>query len=158
MDKGTVPVEYRWTDGNDADFHRFYLETEAYYSGLTGGAENRRAFIPYNLSEAISYVVIASVDGTAVGCAGLKAYSGSDAEVKRVWVEPGYRRNHIAEEMMDRIEEKAKALGFARTILQTRPVMQDAVGLYIGRGYRQIENYPPYDRLDGAVCFAKDLK
>ena len=27
MDKGTVPVEYRWTDGNDADFHRFYLET-----------------------------------------------------------------------------------------------------------------------------------
>ena len=94
----------------------------------------------------------------AVGFAGLKAYSGSDAEVKRVWVEPGYRRNHIAEEMMDRIEEKAKARGFARTILQTRPVMQDAVGLYIGRGYRQIENYPPYDRLDGAVCFAKDLK
>ena len=93
-----------------------------------------------------------------MGCAGLKAYSGSDAEVKRVWVEPGYRRNHIAEEMMDRIEEKAKARGFARTILQTRPVMQDAVGLYIGRGYRQIENYPPYDRLDGAVCFAKDLK
>ena len=158
MDKGTVPVEYRWTDGNDADFHRFYLETEAYYSGLTGGAENRRAFIPYNLSEAISYVVIASVDGTAVGCAGLKASSGSDAEGRRGRVGTGDRRNHSAEEMMDRIEEKAKARGFARTILQTRPVMQDAVGLYIGRGYRQIENYPPYDRLDGAVCFAKDLK
>ena len=23
--------------------------------------------------------------------------------------------------------------------------------------YTQIDNYPPYDRLDGAICFAKEL-
>lgn len=152
-----MKAEYRWTDGKDTDFRRFYTETEAYYNSLANGQENRRAFIPYNLSETVSEVIIAHFAGKAVGCAGMKAYSESDAEIKRVWVEPDYRRNHIAEEMMDRIEEKAKALGFQRAILQTRPVMKDAIGLYLKRGYRRIENYPPYDRLNGAVCFSKDL-
>ena len=152
-----MQAEYRWTDGSDRDFHRFYLKTEEYYSSMVGGLQNRRAFVPYNLSESISYVIIASVGGVAVGCAGLKAYSDSDAEIKRVWVEQDCRRNHIAAEMMERIEEKARVLGFRRTILQTRPIMRDAVSLYLKRGYRQIDNYPPYDHLEGAVCFAKDL-
>ena len=154
---GGMPVEYRWTDGKDEDFRRFYLETEAYYSSIVGGLKNRQAFVPHNLSEAVSYVIIAGIKGKAVGCAGLKAYSDSDAEIKRVWVERDCRRNHIADEMMDRIEGKARELGFRRTILQTRPIMKDAVALYLKRGYRRIDNYPPYDRLDGAVCYAKEL-
>ena len=36
--------------------------------------------------------------------------------------------------------------------------MTDAVKLYTVLGYHQIENYPPYDKLDDAVCFAKELK
>lgn len=152
-----LQAEYRWTNGLDKDFHRFYLKTEEYYNRIVGGPENRRAFVPYNQSGSISEAIIASINGNAVGCAGLKAYSDSDAEIKRVWVEQDYRRNHIAEEMMDRIERKARELGFQRTILQTRPIMKDAVGLYLKRGYRRIDNYPPYDRMDGVVCFAKDL-
>jgi ribosomal protein S18 acetylase RimI-like enzyme len=58
---------------------------------------------------------------------------------------------------MDRIEEKARQAGFRCLILQTRPAMADAVRLYESRGYRLIPNYPPYDRLDGAVCYAKTL-
>lgn len=153
-----MQVQYRWTDGKDEDFRRFYLKTEEYYSRIVGGVQNRRAFVPYNLSDTISDVIVAGMDGAAVGCAGLKAYSESDAEIKRVWVEPDYRGNHIADEMMNRIEKRAKELGFRRTILQTRPIMRDAVGLYRKRGYYPIDNYPPYDRLDGAVCFAKDLE
>ena len=153
-----MQVEYRWTDGEDEDFHHFYFETEAYYSSIVGGAMNRQAFIPYNLSESVSHVIIASVNGIAVGCAGLKPYSDSDAEVKRVWVKENCRRNSIANDMMNRIEEKAMELGFRRTILQTRLVMKEAVALYLKRGYQQIDNYPPYDKLDSAVCFAKILR
>ena len=67
-------AEYRWTDGSNEDFRRFYLRTEAYYSSIVGGLENRMAFVPYNFSETISDVIIAYVGGMAVGCAGLKAY------------------------------------------------------------------------------------
>ena len=65
-------IIYKWTDGNDEDFQRFYLKTEEYYSSIVGGIENRKGFIPYNISESITEVLIAYIDDTAVGCAGLK--------------------------------------------------------------------------------------
>ena len=59
---------------------------------------------------------------------------------------------------MRMLEERIAVQGFERAILQTRDSMTAAVRLYLGLGYRKIENYPPYDKLDGAVCFAKKLK
>jgi ribosomal protein S18 acetylase RimI-like enzyme len=150
-------IRYIWTDGNNKDFQRFYLSTEEYYSSLVGGVQNRIGFIPYNISDSIGTVLIACIDDNAVGCAGLKKYSDTDAEIKRVWVEPDHRRKHIAEDMMKMIEEKARQSGFRRTMLQTRESMRDAVSLYEKLGYLRIANYPPYDKLYGAVCFAKEL-
>jgi len=152
-----MQLSFRWTDGNDRDFQRFYLKTEEYYNQLVGGAENRKAFIPYNISESIRDVLIAYDGNTAVGCAGLKPFSGSDAEVKRVWVEPEYRKHHIALKIMRLLEEKARENGFSRLILQTREIMTGAVRLYEKTGYCRIQNYPPYDGMEDAVCFAKDL-
>ena len=152
-----MKTDYRWTDGNDEDFRKFYLKTEEFYSSIVGGLKNREAFVPYNLSESISDVLIASVDGVAVGCAGLKAYSDSDVEIKRVWVDPEFRGNHISTAMMDALEQRAQELGFRRAILQTRPQMEEAVHLYTKRGYELTDNYPPYDKLEGAICFAKEL-
>ena len=152
-----MQLSFRWTDGRDRDFQSFWLKTEAYYNQLVGGAGNRKAFVPYNLSESIPDVLIACDGDTAVGCAGLKPYSGSDTEVKRVWVELPYRGNHIAQHLMIQLEKKARENEFSRLILQTREIMTGAVRLYESLGYHRIQNYPPYDRLDGAVCFAKEL-
>ena len=153
-----MPVEYVWTDGANEDFRRFYLITEQYYNSVAGGKKNRERFIPYNLSSAVEDVLLVYEDGRAAACAGLKRYSEEEAEIKRVWVEPEYRGRHIATEMMRKIEEKARMKGYKRTVLQTRETMADAVALYTGLGYRRTACYPPYDRLEGAVCFAKDLR
>jgi len=59
--------------------------------------------------------------------------------------------------MMDALEKKAIELGFKRAILQTRPQLKEAVHLYTKRGYLLTDNYPPYDKLEGAICFAKEL-
>ena len=151
-------MQFVWTDGNNEDFQRFYIETENYYSSLVGGLANRKAFVPYNISESITDVLIVYMDDKAVACGGLKKYSDTDVEIKRVWVDPNLRGKHIATELMDFIEKRAAEMGYKRTILQTREIMKDAVGLYQKRGYEKIENYPPYDKLDGAICFAKKLK
>lgn len=152
-----VKLTYEWTNGNDADFQRFYLITEEYYNRLAGGIENRKGFVPYNISATIQDVLIAYIDGTAVACAGLKMYSEEDAEVKRVWVEPEFRGKHIATNIMRQIEMRAKEQGYKRTILQTRASMIQAVNLYKKLGYYQIDNYPPYDAMTDAICFAKDI-
>ena len=80
-----------------------------------------------------------------------------NVEIKRVWVDPEFRGNHISTAMMDVLEKRALELGFKRAILQTRPQMEEAVRLYTKRGYVLIDNYPPYDKLEGAICFAKEL-
>lgn len=150
-------LEFRWTDGTNKAFHKFYLITENYYSRIVGGVENRKSFIPYNISASIQDVLIAYIDDVPVACSGLKKYSESDIEIKRVWVEPEYRGHHIATDMMKIIEAKAKQQCFQRTILQTREIMKDAVKLYEKLGYNRINNYPPYNKLDGAICYAKEL-
>ena len=152
-----MKVDYIWTNGNNEDFQKFYIKTEEFYSSIVGGLKNRAAFVPYNISVSITDVLITSVSGVAVGCAGLKAYSDSDVEIKRVWVDPEFRGNHISTAMMDALEKRALELGFKRAILQTRPQMEEAVRLYTKRGYVLIDNYPPYDKLEGAICFAKEL-
>ncbi len=148
-------IEYIWTDGTNEDFQLFYQITENYYSKIVGGVENRKTFIPYNISDSIHNVLIAYSNGIAVGCAGLKKYSETDIEVKRVWVEPEYRKHSIAANMMEKLEIKAKQQGFHRMILQTREIMSDAVRLYKKLGYCKIQNYPLYDEMYGAICFAK---
>lgn len=149
--------DYLWTDGMHKDFQRFYQITEDYYNRITGGAQNRKSFIPFNISDSIHDVLIAYINGIAIACAGLKPYSERNIEVKRVWVEPEYRGRHIASDLMKQIEEKARSQGFERTILQTRELMTDAVQLYKKLGYEQIQNYPPYDGMNEAICFAKDI-
>lgn len=150
-------IIYKWTDGTDESFQKFYIITEDYYSKIVGGIENRKSYVPYNISISIQDVLIAYFDSVPVACSGLKKYSENDIEIKRVWVKPEYRGKHIASNMMMQIEMKAREQGFQRTILQTREIMSDAVGLYKKLGYYQIDNYPPYDKMDGAICFAKDL-
>lgn len=150
--------DFKWTDGNNEDFKKFYLITEEYYSKLVGGLEKRMAFVPYNISDSIQDVVIAYKNERAVGCAGLKAYSSADVEIKRVWVSPDCRGQGLATKLMELLEVKAKEQNFQRIILQTREIMQDAVGLYQKLGYHRIANYPPYDKLENAVCFCKQLK
>ena len=154
-----MDIKYEWTDGRNPVFEEFYKITEDYYSKIVGGLQNRRSFVPYNVITDIKDVLIAyDKDKTPVACASFKKYSETDAEIKRVWVEPEYRGNHIAYEMMLKIQERAKAAGFKRTILQTREIMEDAIGLYERLGYFRIDNYSPYDKMSGAVCFAKNLE
>ena len=152
-----MALKFIWTDGENEDFRRFYDETERYYNRIVGGIGNRLQFVPYNLSAAVSDVLLVCLEDRAIACAGLKKYSGQDAEVKRVWVEPAYRGRHIAAMMMSRLEDRARMRGYRRVILQTREIMADAVRLYTKLGYHRIDNYPPYDRLEGAICFAKEL-
>lgn len=153
-----MEIRYEWTNGSDPAFQHFYETTETYYSRVAGGLEHRKAFLPFNVLDDIQDVLIAyTASHVPVACASFRKYSETDAEIKRVWVEPDYRKAHIAGNMMELLEHRALEKGFKRAILQTREAMGAAVHLYTSRGYFRIENYPPYDKMSDAVCFAKEL-
>lgn len=84
-------------------------------------------------------------------------HGNGDVEIKRVWVQPPFRGHHLATFMMRELETFAREHGYKRTVLMTRERMDYAIKLYEGLGYKRVENYPPYQHMDDAVCYAKDL-
>ncbi len=102
-------------------------------------------------------MLIAYVNGKAVGCASFKEYSVNTAEIKRVYVDIAFRRLGIAKQLMKKLETTASAKGYGRLILQTREACAEAVALYESIGYRCIDNYEPYVNTPLAVCYEKIL-
>lgn len=149
--------EFVWTDGMNDDFQRFYKITENYYNKVVGDKKLRKGFIPHNNSALITEALVVYVSERPVACAGLKKYSDRAVEAKRIWVEPQYRKNGIGSQIFEELEKKAKDLGYKKLILQTRAEMTDALKLYDEIGFERIVNYPPYDHLEGAMCFAKAI-
>ena len=104
--------------------------------------------------------VVATVDGVPAGCGGLRP-SGLDertAEVKKVYVDHAFRGNGVARAVMTDLEERARARGWRRLVLETGVRNPEAVALYASNGR------PPDPALtagtsgDGfSLCFAKDL-
>ena len=149
----------RWTDGHDREFEEFHAITENFYNQLVGGPQNRQSFVPGNQSKDVKYAMIVySKDDVPVACSGLKEHGNGDVEIKRVWVQPPFRGHHLATFMMHELETFAREHGYKRTVLMTRERMNYAIKLYEGLGYKRIENYPPYQHMDDAVCYSKDLR
>lgn len=83
-------------------------------------------------------------DAVGVGCVKLLD-DGRTVEVKRMWVAPSHRGQGIGSRLLARLEERARALGATRAVLDTRRLL-GAVPLYERHGYRATEpfNDNPY--------------
>lgn len=152
-----MKYNYLWTDGTNQDFAAFSQCMEDYYNKIVGGVQNRKSFVPYNALTQIHDVLVVYDGAKPVACAAFKEYDALRAEIKRVWVSEQYRGQHISKVMMELIEQRAKEKGYQKAILQTREACIEAVSLYKAIGYERIENYPPYDNMELAVCYGKDL-
>jgi|tagenome__1003787_1003787.scaffolds.fasta_scaffold20807963_2 GNAT superfamily N-acetyltransferase len=101
--------------------------------------------------------VVAEVDGVPAGCGAWRALDPGVAEIKRVYVEPGFRRRGLAQEVMTRLEQSAAAAGFASVVLNTGDRQPEALALYAELGYRPVAGYGIYACSPGAVFLGKDL-
>ncbi len=101
--------------------------------------------------------VVAEVDGVPAGCGAWRALEPGVAEIKRVYVEPGFRRRGLAQEVVTRLERSAAAAGFASVVLNTGDRQPEALALYAELGYRPVAGYGIYACSPGAVFLGKDL-
>ncbi len=152
-----MEFEYIWTDGSNPDFAALSKLMEDYYNQLVGGAEKRSSFIPHNTLDDIHNVLMVYSGIKPVASAAFKEYDTSTVEIKRVWVCREYRGRHISRTMMEQLERRAREMGYTRAILQTREQCLEAVSLYTKIGYSRTSNYPPYDTMAQAICYAKQL-
>jgi len=86
-------------------------------------------------------MLLARLDGEAVGCGGIKTIGTGIGEIKRMWVAPSARGLGIAQRLLDALERHAAELGFRRVRLDTNRTLVEARALYLRNGYREIAAY-----------------
>lgn len=86
-------------------------------------------------------LLLATQDGTALGCVALRDAGGGRAEMKRLYVRPQARGLGLGRALAERIVEEARAAGYAELVLDTLPTMGTAHRLYEQLGFRPIAPY-----------------
>jgi GNAT superfamily N-acetyltransferase len=138
-----------------ADFTRLVARLDAELRRRYGAGQD--AYDRHNVIDPIDTAVLAYIDGAAVACGCFKIIDGSTVEMKRMYVDDGYRRRGLGRAVVAALEAWAAELGHARAILETGKGQPEAVSLYRAMGYAVTDNYGPYVGLENSVCMAKTL-
>ena len=84
-------------------------------------------------------------DGRTVGGGGFRRLSPEVCELKRLWVDPAYRRRGVASSILVALESAALRQGYELVRLETAPVQIEALSFYRARRYHEIQAYGAYD-------------
>jgi GNAT superfamily N-acetyltransferase len=101
--------------------------------------------------------VIAWLGSRAVGCGGVRRYAARVGELKRMFVAPPFRGRGVSRLVLAALEERARALGYGRLILETGVRQPEALRLYETSGYTPIDAYGFYRTSPLSRCYAKAL-
>ena len=112
--------------------------------------------LPGSYAEPAGFLLAAESRQRLIGCLALKQFSGADAEMKRLYVEPAHRRFGVAMQLVLELIRRARELGYQRILLDTLPSMQSAQRLYASLGFKDIEPYT-FNPTAGVRYLALDL-
>lgn len=116
----------------DASFKQ-YLEIQNYEEELR------------NLEDKYGYpkgrLYLAFCDGTPAGCVGLKKIDDKNCEMKRLYVRPRFRGNHLGDLLIGQIVKDAGEIGYSFMLLDTLPFLKSALHLYQKWGFCEVPCY-----------------
>jgi len=86
-------------------------------------------------------LLLAHQDGQAVGCICLSQAGPGIAEIKRMYVQPEFRRRGIGNALLDAVIGEARQIGYSTVRLETARFQKEAHPLYRARGFAEIDPY-----------------
>ena len=143
------------TDSNDRDFQYLIVLMDNDLRQRYGQVQT--IYDDLNQVGDIDTVLIAYNDQKPIGCGCFRKFSDNTIEVKRMFVEPAYRGQGVATQILSGLETWAKENGFTRAILETGRKQPEAIHLYERSGYAITINYGPYAGMENSVCMRKKL-
>lgn len=112
---------------------------------------------PQHLEDGRGAFLVARDAGRAVGCGAIRLIDPGTVEVKRMYVEPGYRGRGVGRAVLQRLEAAAREMGATRAVLETGIHQTDAITLYRRAGFSAVDCWGEYASAATSVCFGKDL-
>ncbi len=73
-------------------------------------------------------------------------------ELRKMYLDPGYRRRGLGKQLLEYSLAKARDLGFNRVTLETATALKEAVALYESYGFKRIEPEHLAPRCDIAMA------
>jgi GNAT superfamily N-acetyltransferase len=127
------------------------------YGGRDAAAVEPAEFLPPQ-----GLFLVAEVDGVPAASGAWRALGESSgrvrtAEIKRVYVEPAFRRRGLAQLVVEALERSAAAAGHRSVVLNSGREQPEALALYEQAGYGPVPAYGVYACAPGAVFLGKDL-
>ena len=136
------PFDLRIRDPRTPEISALIAELDAYHSALYPGASNHLES-PDELARDHVVFFAAYANGRPVGCGAVKLESGW-GELKRLYVQPDFRRGGLAREILARLERCALDAGRHVVRLETGIHSLEAIAFYTSCGYARIGPFPPY--------------
>lgn len=117
------------------------------------------ATLPGKYSPPTGTLLLAKKNRRAIGCIALIGLDQTTCELKRMYVIPEFRGFGIGRQLVQKLIEVAKELGFERMILDSHYTMVEAHSLYRSMGFVDVEPWPGFpEELRPLVVFMeKDL-
>jgi len=143
------------TNSDNADFLALVALLDADLKIRDG--EDHAFYAQFNKTVNIRNAVVAYHAEKAVGSGAFRRYDETTAEIKRMYVKPGFRGQGIAVKILSELENWAAGMEFTACILETGQNQPEAIALYKKAGYTPIPNYGPYAGVYNSVCMRKEL-
>ncbi|GAB3361444.1 GNAT family N-acetyltransferase [Modestobacter lapidis] len=122
------------------------------YGGRDGAVVDPAEFSPPQ-----GLFLVAEVDGVPAGCGGWRVHTPGVVELKRMYVEPAFRRHGIARRLLSALERTAAAAGHGHLVLNSGDRQPEALALYARAGYTPVPGYGIYAGSPDAVFLGRDL-
>jgi len=99
------------------------------------------ATLPGGYAAPHGVLLLAVLDGTPVGCVGVRRCDAAACEMKRLYVDPKARGSGAGRALAEHAMAHARALGYQSMRLDTLPSMAQAQALYGRLGFRDVPAY-----------------
>lgn len=84
---------------------------------------------------------LAYCDQRLAGCIALRLLDDTRCEMKRLYVRPQFRKQHIGFTLVQKVISDAKNIGYTHLLLDTFPFLDVAIRMYEKLGFRFIPRY-----------------
>lgn len=144
-DKGNRDIEYTYVSNGEHlnEIKQLFLEYVQSLQVDLAFQDFSKEFetLPGKYSHPDGALILALVGGMAAGCVALRKLSEETCEMKRLFVRESFQGLGIGRQLVNRVIEEARRLGYSYMRLDTLPTMKKAQEMYVALGFYDIDAY-----------------